>query len=204
LNLSKADDDLGQPVLDEEVREAKVVSLHKELVDGLEFQVPMTDKGKLVLWRCLPNCGKCCFPGSLSVLPKQAEAMKARGAKVLDLPLPMMPQLEEPRDGRRCPWLAEDLTCNAYDDRPHSCRLYPFQYTQDKKRVGYLRSELTRCPGFYLADGVDAGTLESWKAVAAESNKGIAYLNEGVSELMKQAGELIKSRLDQAKNGPSA
>jgi len=182
----------------------RIVSFRKQLVDGLEFNVPITDDGKLILWRCLPNCGRCCFPSVLSVLPRQAEGMKARGAKVLEMTPPTMPQLEEPRDGRRCPWLATDMSCDAYDDRPHSCRLYPFQYSEGKK-VGYMMSELSICPGFYLADDVDAPTQETWKAIAAESKDGIAYYNEKVAEMMKSVGGLFETMRGQAdKDSPTA
>jgi Fe-S-cluster containining protein len=196
--------ELGQQISNKDVQAARLVSFYKELVDGLEFCVPTTDEGKLVLWRCLPNCGRCCFPSTLSILPRQVEGMKARGAKVLELTPPTMPQLEEPRDGRRCPWLTEDMRCDAYDDRPHSCRIYPFQYTEEKK-VGYIANELSVCPGFYLADDIDAATQETWKAIAAESNDGIAFYGEKVSELMKSVGGLFETILGQApKDGPSA
>lgn len=204
LKSTKREDEPGHQVSNKDVRAARLVSYRKELVDGLEFDVPTTDEGKLVLWRCLPNCGRCCFPSALSVLPQQAEGMKARGAKVLESTPPNMPQLEEPRDGHRCPWLAEDMRCSAYDDRPHSCRMYPFQYTEEKK-VGYIPSELSVCPGFYLADNIDAATRETWKGIAAESNKGIAFYDEQVGELMKSVGGLIDSIRGQAqKDGPSA
>jgi Fe-S-cluster containining protein len=204
LTPTEREDELGRQISNEDVQVARLVSFYRKVVDGLEFNVPTTDEGKLVLWRCLPNCGKCCFPSALSVLPKQAEGMKTRGARVLDMTPPTMPQLEEPRDGRRCPWLAEDMKCGVYDDRPHSCRMYPFQYTEEKK-VGYLKSELSVCPGFYLADDVDAATLEMWKAIAAESNDGLAFYDEKVGELMKSVGGLFDTIRGQArKDGPSA
>jgi Fe-S-cluster containining protein len=204
LTPTKGENELGKRVSNEDVRVTRIVSFRKELVDGLEFNVPKTEDGKLVLWRCLPNCGRCCFPGALSVLPKQADGMKARGAKVLELAPTTMPQLEEPRDGRRCPWLAEDMRCNVYDDRPHSCRIYPFQYTLDKK-VSYITSELSVCPGFYLSEEIDAAMRETWKAIAAESNDGIAYYDEKVAEAMKSVGGLFESIRSQAgKKGPSA
>jgi Fe-S-cluster containining protein len=204
LKPTDRENESSQQISNKDVQVARFVAFHKELVDGLEFNVPMTDEGKLVLWRCLPNCGRCCFPSVLSVLPKQAEGMKARGAKVLELTPPTMPQLEEPRDGRRCPWLTKDMRCDAYDDRPHSCRLYPFQYTEEKK-VGYIKSELSVCPGFYLADEIDAATRETWKAIAAESNDGIAFYNEKVGESMKLVSGLFETMRGQAqKDGPSA
>jgi Fe-S-cluster containining protein len=202
LKTTKRENGFGQQTPNKDVQVARFVSFHKEIIDGFEFNVPRTEEGKLLLWRCLPNCGRCCFPSALSVLPKQAEGMKARGARVLEMTSPTMPQLEEPRDGRRCPWLAEDMRCDAYDDRPHSCRLYPFQYTEEKK-VGYITSELSVCPGFYLADDIDAATQETWKAIAAESNDGIAFYNEKVGELMKSVGGLFETIRSQAnKDGP--
>jgi Fe-S-cluster containining protein len=203
LTPTEKNDDFGQQGPNKGVHGVRVVSFYRKLVDGLEFQVPTTDAGKLILWRCLPNCGRCCFPSALSVLPHQVEGMKARGAKVLDLTPLTMPQLEEPRDGRRCPWLAKDLKCDAYDDRPHSCRLYPFQYTEEKK-VGYLTSELDVCPGFYLADDIDAATQETWKAIAAESNAGIAFYDERVGEIMKTVGGLFNSTLPEAPGSDSS
>lgn len=190
MSPAKGEKESGQQSQDDEVQAAAFTSFYKEVVGGLEFNVPKTADGKLILWRCLPNCGKCCFPSTLSILPKQVEGMKAKGAKILELDPPNMPQLAEPRDGRRCPWLARDLKCGVYDSRPHSCRLYPFQYTEQEK-VGYIKSELSVCPGFYLADEIDSETRETWKAIAAESNDGLDFYDEQVKEAMKVVGGLF-------------
>lgn len=49
-----------------------------------------------------------------------------------------------------CPFLAEDNTCNIYEDRPSDCRRYP--YTDEDvllKRVALTLKNATICPATY-------------------------------------------------------
>jgi len=49
-----------------------------------------------------------------------------------------------------CPFLAEDNTCNIYDDRPSDCRRYP--YTDEDvflKRVNLTLKNVTICPAAF-------------------------------------------------------
>jgi Fe-S-cluster containining protein len=49
-----------------------------------------------------------------------------------------------------CPFLAEDNTCNIYDDRPSDCRRYP--YTDEDvfvKRVQLTQKNATVCPAAF-------------------------------------------------------
>lgn len=50
-----------------------------------------------------------------------------------------------------CPFLAEDNTCNIYDDRPSDCRRYP--YTDEDvliKRVNLTLKNTTVCPATFM------------------------------------------------------
>jgi uncharacterized protein len=50
-----------------------------------------------------------------------------------------------------CPFLAEDNTCNIYDDRPSDCRRYP--YTDEDvllKRVQLTLKNATVCPATFM------------------------------------------------------
>lgn len=50
-----------------------------------------------------------------------------------------------------CPFLAEDNTCDIYDDRPGDCRRYP--YTDEDvlyKRIPLTLKNATICPAVYL------------------------------------------------------
>jgi hypothetical protein len=50
-----------------------------------------------------------------------------------------------------CPFLADDNTCNIYDDRPSDCRRYP--YTDEDvllKRVQLTLTNATVCPATHL------------------------------------------------------
>lgn len=56
-----------------------------------------------------------------------------------------------------CPFLAEDNTCNIYDDRPSDCRRYP--YTNEDvllKRVPLTLKNATVCPiTFYVLERLE-------------------------------------------------
>ena len=50
-----------------------------------------------------------------------------------------------------CPFLADDNTCNIYDDRPSDCRRYP--YTDEDvliKRVALTLKNTTVCPATFM------------------------------------------------------
>jgi Fe-S-cluster containining protein len=157
------------------VLEAKFTDVRKIQIDGLvEMQLPVTEEGKALIWKCRPNCGRCCFPRALSVLPRQLEPLVKQGAVEKPVHWLMMQQIQvEPF--QRCPFLQEDLKCRVYADRPHSCRLYPFQYDEDR-HLGYLANSPRMCPGFYLADDVDAETMDVWREVAREASEGMDVL----------------------------
>jgi Fe-S-cluster containining protein len=50
-----------------------------------------------------------------------------------------------------CPFLAEDNTCNIYEDRPSDCRRYP--YTDEDvllKRIPLTLKNVTVCPATFM------------------------------------------------------
>lgn len=103
---------------------------------------------------CL-ECANCCKNYS----PRFKQPDIKRIAKVLRLKegelVEKYLRLDEDGDyvvkSSPCPFLAEDNTCNIYDDRPSDCARYP--YTDEDvllKRVNLTLKNATVCPATYI------------------------------------------------------
>ena len=120
------------------------------------FHIPKLKDGSFILWKCLPNCGKCCR--KLDRLPLTAgdiERLKRRfhyesfqeftakecnvaqsGKEVYNLLLEgagftLKRQIDEREDDggkttATCRFLNESSGCGIYQDRPTACRMWPF------------------------------------------------------------------------------
>ena len=180
---------------DERFKNAPINGFRTFPLDRQVLHIPVTDKDELVLWKCRPECGKCCFPRALSVLPKDMGALKEAGAVEKPVGPTMMPQIEvEPF--QRCRFLDDERRCKVYDHRPHSCHLYPFQ-PDGYGNVAYLPQALRECPGFYLSKDVDEETKRTWTALAADVAEGLAVMHDSVrSEALRLMTELQSKASD--------
>lgn len=174
------------PPLTTEIIKADFSRIRRITVDGITFSIPRTKEGKYLLWRCLPRCGKCCFPRILALLPRDVENLaqhhgenivefltsKTQVSRFTKLKNYAAPILTHPRDGERCQYLNKSLKCSVYGQRPHPCRIYPFNY-DGEGNVGYIEKAVREeCPGFYLADAPDPRFLGILKGMAAEIAEG--------------------------------
>ncbi len=148
------------PAVDPKVANARIVAFAQyQAKNGVKVQVPVTQEGKLILFECLPDCGKCCHPRALSLLPRDVKALAARAPANLDFVKDCthegdfgLSQLNV-KPFEACPFLKDDQRCAVYGARPHPCRLYPFHYDADGN-VGYLEDAQQVCPGLHLGDNL--------------------------------------------------
>ena len=170
------------PPLNPEVQKAEYPRIRKIAVGGVTYSIPRTKDGRYLLWRCLPHCGNCCFPRVLALLPRDVEALAqhfqetvpeflvkrtqtTRLTKLNNYPTVV---LQHPKDGERCPHLNKSEKCSIYVNRPHPCRLYPFNYDAEGN-VGFKENAVRQeCPGFYLADAPDSRFLRILGDLAPE------------------------------------
>jgi hypothetical protein len=103
---------------------------------------------------CL-ECANCCKNHSPRFkqpdIKRIAKLLKMREGELVDKYL----RLDEDNDyvtkSSPCPFLAEDNTCNIYDDRPSDCRRYP--YTDEDvllKRVNLTLKNAMVCPATFV------------------------------------------------------
>lgn len=131
----------------------------KIVVKGLNFYIPHLEDGNYLLWRCIPSCGKCCYPAYLALLPRDVSNLAFKtGLNEADFLITQthpadlkdrgpMPILKHPVKKERCQWLNKSEKCVIYSLRPHPCRVYPFNHKSIN--VGYLQDSLDLCPGYY-------------------------------------------------------
>ena len=98
------------------------------------------------------KCGKCCFPHSLSLTPKEKESiepsLKNKHKIIFDFNPPFQYTL---LTRGRCPFLKDDKLCAIYNERPIVCRAFPltFEYSPS----GELFVNFIRCEGDDVEDG---------------------------------------------------
>lgn len=164
----------------------------------LVFHVPKLKNGKLLLFKCRPNCGRCCYPHHLTLLPRDVENLaKKEGMNEAEFlvkktviskgkVLPMLKTLEK----ERCQYLNKSEKCTIYPIRPHPCRIYPFQYDKDGQ-VGILEEAMNNCPGLYQGNSIKAAE-DLYVAIANETVLGMKEIKSGLLLLQGIEQENVK------------
>ncbi len=115
-------------------------------------------------FRCLDNCGKCCCELDVPLTDEDIERIEElgysawefvdyskafyRGNRFLGYAL-----RKRPFDGC-CVFLdPETRRCRIYDHRPKACRLYPFVFIRDGKKLLIKVRDGEECPGIGDPDG---------------------------------------------------
>ncbi len=106
---------------------------------------------------CL-DCARCCKNHSPRFkqpdIKRIAKALRIKEGELVERYLKLDEDGDYVTQGSPCPFLAEDNTCNIYDDRPSDCARYP--YTDEDvllKRVQLTLKNATVCPAtFYVLE----------------------------------------------------
>ncbi len=113
---------------------------------------------------CL-QCANCCKNHSPRFkqpdIKRIAKALRMKEGDVVAQYLVLDKEGDYVSNTKPCPFLADDNTCNIYEDRPSDCRRYP--YTDEDvllKRVQLTLKNTTVCP---IAFTVVEGLLKSSK-----------------------------------------
>jgi Fe-S-cluster containining protein len=108
---------------------------------------------------CL-QCANCCKNHSPRFkqpdIKRIAKALRMKEGDVVAQYLVLDKEGDYVSNRKPCPFLADDNTCNIYDDRPSDCRRYP--YTDEDvllKRVQLTLKNTTVCPiAFTVVEGL--------------------------------------------------
>jgi len=102
---------------------------------------------------CL-QCANCCRNYSPRFknpdIKRIAKVLRMKEGELVDRYLRLDEDGDYVTKSSPCPFLAEDNTCNIYDDRPSDCRRYP--YTDEDvllKRVALTLKNATICPATF-------------------------------------------------------
>lgn len=103
---------------------------------------------------CL-DCARCCKNHSPRFkqpdIKRIAKSLRIKEGTLVDQYLQLDKEGDYVTRQTPCPFLAEDNTCNIYEDRPSDCRRYP--YTDEDvllKRIPLTLKNVTVCPATFM------------------------------------------------------
>lgn len=137
-------------------------------------------------FKCI-QCGKCCYPGGLSLTPverKEISKHPEAAGQLTEAPNPPFSHLLVCKG--RCPFLNDDMLCNIYTKRPAVCVSFPLTFTYTAE--GELFVNFIRCPGTDVKDGeiVDEKFVEDTMKEVDRSNPGFFEELKGQKVLQHQ------------------
>ena len=103
---------------------------------------------------CL-DCARCCKNHSPRFkqpdIKRIAKSLRIKEGTLVDQYLQLDKEGDYVTRQTPCPFLADDNTCNIYEDRPSDCRRYP--YTDEDvllKRIPLTLKNVTVCPATFM------------------------------------------------------
>ena len=104
-------------------------------------------------FKCV-QCGKCCYPGALSLTPTDSQEISQHPeSKSQLIDFQNSPFSHALVCKGKCPFLSEGMQCNIYEKRPAVCVSFPLTFSF--KPDGEMLVNYIKCEG----DGVDDGEI---------------------------------------------